>query len=383
MATKRLFDNDAYRMEFDGEVVEVRINNGKTEVILDQTLFFPEQGGQTPDKGVLAGHEVIDVQVDKSDVITHTLAGICDIAPGQRVEGVIDFNHRYANMQQHSGEHVFSGICNAKYGYDNVGFHLSDHVVTIDTSGPLTDEQVKELELLTNKAIMENHPVKTYYPSEAELEKINYRCKSGIKGDIRIVEIEGVDICACCAPHVRSTGEIGIFKVMDAVKYKGGTRITILCGYRALEAFCDALALQKDICQRLSSSPSELAGNIDRLKNEVGNLKGEIAKGQAALLATELQKIDADAENVMIFLGELDNKVMRDAVNELVAGHDGFCGIFAGDRFIVGSKSRDCNEAAVILRGMGIKCGGSAAMIQGSADMTTISADDIRKALGV
>ena len=187
MATIRLFDNDAYQTSFNATVVDAHINEDKTTVILNQTLFFPEQGGQTPDKGMLAGFEVIDVQVDKDDTIVHTLLGACDIKAGDLVEGEIDFKHRYDNMQQHSGEHIFSGICNAKYGYDNVGFHLSDHVVTIDTSGPLTDDQLKELEFLANKAIWENHPVKTYYPSQSELEQIDYRCKSGIKGDIRIV----------------------------------------------------------------------------------------------------------------------------------------------------------------------------------------------------
>ena len=172
LKTIKLYDQSAYDTEFDAVVVsceKVESKSGVTyQVVLDQTLFFPEEGGQTPDTGTLSGIEVKDVQV-KNDIITHTLGEALEV--GMKVHGEIDWKHRFNNMQQHSGEHIFSGLVHGKYGYDNVGFHLSDSVVTMDFNGVLTEHQVAEIEYEANQVIVSNRPIKVSFPSKKELSK--------------------------------------------------------------------------------------------------------------------------------------------------------------------------------------------------------------------
>ena len=218
--TVRLYDQDAYATEFEAEVLaceEVEKKEKKVyQIWLDQTLFFPEEGGQSPDMGTIDGIKVLDVQI-KDEVITHTLAA--PLAVGTTVKGVVDWKHRFYNMQQHSGEHIFSGIVHNRFGYDNVGFHLSDSIVTMDFNGVITAEDIEEIETEVNQAIIENIPVEVSYPTKEELKVLEYRSKIEIEGQVRIVTIPGYDVCACCAPHVRRTGEIGMLKVMNVQSY--------------------------------------------------------------------------------------------------------------------------------------------------------------------
>ena len=215
-ATIKLYDQDAYAVKFTAKVLSCRENIEKNrttyETVLDQTHFFPEEGGQSPDKGTINGVEVLDVQI-KKDVIFHTLKA--PLTEGSKVEGEIDWTHRFSNMQQHSGEHIFSGLVHGKFGYDNVGFHLSDQSVTMDFNGILSDTEVREIEQKVNECIARNIEIEVTFPSK-ELEKqLEYRSKIEIEDQIRIVTIPGFDVCACCAPHVRRTGEIGILKVLN------------------------------------------------------------------------------------------------------------------------------------------------------------------------
>ena len=222
--TRKLYDEDARLLEFSGTVLSCEYDEKKKGylVILDQTAFFPEEGGQTPDKGSIDGKEVLDVQI-KDDVITHYLAE--PMEAGSMVKGTIDWQHRFFNMQQHSGEHLFSGLAYRKYGLKNVGFHLSNQIVTMDFDKALSEAQLKEMEWEINEAIVANVEIKTGYPTKEALESMDYRSKIEIDGAVRIVEILGYDVCACCAPHVARTGEIGGFKIQTVQNYKGGVRI--------------------------------------------------------------------------------------------------------------------------------------------------------------
>ena len=224
--TIKLYDNDAYATQFEANVLysNETEHNGQTcyEIILDKTLFFPEEGGQTPDKGTINGMEVLDVQI-KDDIITHYIKAeqpIDIVKENDAVTGSIDWTHRFSNMQQHSAEHIFSGLVYKEYGYQNFGFHLSDNIVTMDFNGPLTIEQIEELEWKVNQAIVQNVAIDTCYPTTGELAMLTYRSKLELETNVRIVTIEGYDVCACCAPHVKRTGEIGGFKVINAQNYK-------------------------------------------------------------------------------------------------------------------------------------------------------------------
>ena len=373
MSTRKLYDMDAYQITFEGKIISCNKCEDDTcyRVVLDQTLFFPEEGGQSPDKGILGGANVLDVQI-MGDVIIHTIDR--ELEEGAMVEGAIDWNHRFSNMQQHSGEHIFSGLTYKKYGYQNVGFHLSDQIVTMDFDGPLTMQQVEELEWEVNRVIAENVPVKTGYPDKETLAKLMYRSKKEIEGAIRIVEFEGYDICACCAPHVARTGEIGGFKIQSVQNYKGGVRISYLCGFRALDEAKKKAQILSELSGILTTSQESLAENVQKLKVKNQNLQLQLNQAKQALMEYKLEQLPTGKRDVLLFEKEIEASVMRHVINRLVENHEGICGIFVGDdtegyQFIIGSRERDCRQIATLMRQqLGAKGGGSPAMIQGSVN---------------
>ena len=371
--TVRLYDQDAYATEFEAEVLaceEVEKKEKKVyQVWLDQTLFFPEEGGQSSDMGTIDGIKVLDVQI-KDEVITHTLAA--PLAVGTTVKGVVDWKHRFYNMQQHSGEHIFSGIVHNRFGYDNVGFHLSDSIVTMDFNGVITAEDIEEIETEVNQAIIENIPVEVSYPTKEELKVLEYRSKIEIEGQVRIVTIPGYDVCACCAPHVRRTGEIGMLKVMNVQSYKGGVRISILCGFRALEAFRQKADIITELMAQFSTNQEALVENVTKLKNTNQTMKNQLASAKQELMEYKVAAIPEDSENAILFESDLDTPVVRNVVNGLVEKFTGICAVFVGNdesgyQFIVGSKNKDCRAIAAALREkLSARGGGSDKMIQGS-----------------
>ena len=384
--TVRLYDRDAYARVFEATVIScqeiTKEDRRLYEVVLDQTLFFPEEGGQSPDKGVINDIQVTDVQIN-NEIITHYLESA--IPAGSKVMGRIDWAHRFNNMQQHSGEHVFSGIVHKKFGYDNVGFHLSDQVVTMDFNGVLTAEQVAEIEWEVNQAIAQNVEIVISYPSKDELASIKYRSKIDIEGQVRIVTVTGYDVCACCAPHVRRTGEIGGLKVMSLQNYKGGVRISILCGLRALEAFREKCSIVSDLTAFLTTGQENLVTTVQKLKASNQSLSSELSAAKQQLLNQKLSDIPEDQANVIIFESGIDTKIVRNVVNGLVKKHSGICGLFVGSdsegyNYVIGSSSQDCKILANTLREkLGAKGGGSPQMIQGSVKAT---AADIQTWLG-
>ena len=378
--TIRLFDKDAYAIKFASNVISCEKAGDRFEIILKETLFFPEQGGQSPDKGVLGGAEVVDVQ-NKEGVIVHVTNAEPKIENGA-VSGEINWDHRFSNMQQHTGEHVFSGIIHEKCGYENKGFHLSDNSVTLDTSGPLTEEQIREIEKEANRVIWENRAVKTYFPSEEELASIEFRCKDGIEGDVRLVEIESIDTCACCAPHVMSTCQIGVLKVIDFQNYKGGTRISILCGNRALEYMEAGEDILKKLSSDLSCKREQILEFIDKIKEDKIKAIGQLKTFQAKELEKSLAELDKSVESPLCFTAIEDSNTIRNAVNSLTEKHRGYCCVFSGRdgnyRYIIGSSEKDCQILMAKLKEIGAKGGGSKQMIQGTINL---SKDEIEGAI--
>lgn len=381
MKTIKLYDIDAYATNFEAEVTDCRKADQGFLVELDRTLFFPEEGGQSPDKGILGGQEVLDVQIDKEGTITHLVGQ--EMPVGEKVSGSIDWKHRFSNMQQHSGEHIFSGTVNRLFGYNNVGFHLSNQIVTMDFDGVLTPEEVDRVELLVNEAIVSNIPIEVTFPSKEELEQLEYRSKIEIEGQVRIVSIPGVDVCACCAPHVRRTGEIGFLKVMSVQNYKGGVRISMLCGFRALMAFREKAGVITELSGILTTGQEKLAESVTKLKNQTISLNNRLMQAKQELLQIRLQEIPKEQSSVLIFEEDLEDAVIRTGVNRLVEQHDGICGIFSGDeesgyKYIVGSKTKDCRELAARMRQtLQARGGGSPAMIQGFVSATRSQICDV------
>ena len=386
--TIKLYDTTPYETSFTAKVLSCEEMDDKMQykvykVILDQTLFFPEEGGQSPDKGTMNGIEVIDVQI-KDNIVEHYLAVSSletpPFSPNTSINGTIDWNHRFSNMQQHSAEHIFSGTVHRDYHLNNVGFHLSDNIVTMDFDGVLTTEQIEDVEWKVNCAIAKNVEIDARYPSKEELAGLTYRSKMEIDGPVRIVTIPGYDVCACCAPHVRRTGEIGMLKVMTVQNYKGGVRISILCGFRALQAFREKNKIVSQLTQFLSTNQETIFDRVSQMKEQNQELKLQIGILKQEAMLGKIEGIAEAQENVILIENELDTVIVRNVVNALVEKHTGICGVFVGNdaegyRFILGSKTMDCKGIATQLReAFGAKCGGSQVMIQGSL---TASAENI------
>ncbi len=371
---RKLFYEDINITEFEAVVVSCDYDNDKKlyKVLLDSTAFFPEEGGQSADVGTLNGQDVKDVQI-KDDLVYHYVENAMEV--GHKALGFVDWNQRFDFMQQHSGEHILSGLIHNKFGYNNVGFHLSTNEVTMDFNGTLSWEQIHVLEFEANKVIYKNLPIEISYPSSDELANMEYRSKIEIDGQVRIVTIPEVDVCACCAPHVAYTGQIGILKVAGLQSYKGGVRLNILCGQRALKDYSAKLDSVSAMAQDMSIKQDQVVEGYRRLKEECQALKLKVNDIQAKCLNMSLSSLPSpeESKNAVLFTDISDNVAIRNAVNELMEKYSGYCSVFAGEngsyRFVVGSKELDCNELATKLRSeLGAKCGGNKVMIQGSVD---------------
>ena len=272
-ATERLFDLDPSCLAFDAGVLSCEPKKDAWEVVLDRTAFFPEGGGQGADHGILGDAKILDFH-DKSGVIVHTADR--PLSAGTIVRGEVDAERRLSNSQQHTGEHILSGIIHGLYGYNNVGFHIGSDAVTVDVGGLLTEDDLRRVERLANECIWRDVPVKAWFPTPEELKDITYRSKKEIDGGLRIVQIEGADCCACCGTHVASTGRVGQIKIISAIHYKGGMRLSILCGMRALEYENRLLEENRAVSHALSAKPGELAEAVARLQQERDGLKESI-----------------------------------------------------------------------------------------------------------
>lgn len=380
METVKLYDLHPYDTTFCATIQAIEYDKNTT-LILDQTLFFPEEGGQCADGGTINGHEVIDVQISQG-VIKHILKGHVKLEVGHEVQGEIDWALRFSNMQNHSGEHIFSGIVHREYGYDNVGFHLGKDVVSVDFNGPIDESNLRRIEKEVNQVIYENRVIRAYYPGDEELATLEYRSKKEVDAPLRIVEIEDCDVCACCAPHVMHTGEVGLFKAVHMMNYKGGVRIFILCGQRALDYVLKLDDNMNAIYHMLSANDTSVVKYVQQLIDTNNALKQEIFH----LNKKEIQRLieEADDSHRYFFIEELDKNLQREMVNNLAERVGGYVGVFvghdqAGYRFILASHNDDTTKLFDKLKELGAKGGGNALMVQGYMKATRDTIEDIIK----
>ncbi|MFR7837807.1 MAG: alanyl-tRNA editing protein [Faecalibacterium sp.] len=277
--TQKYYEADAYRREADAVILAAEPDGrGGGKLALDGTVFYPEGGGQPADHGTLtlpdgARLTVTDVH-EQGGVIWHRVDALPDTAaPGTAVTGRIDWAWRFDKMQQHTGEHILSGILHQMFGAENVGFHIGSDAVRMDTSVPISAEGLREAELAANRMVWQNVPVLITYPTREELARMTYRSKKEIEGQVRIVTIPGADVCACCGTHTAATGAVGQIKILAAENYKGGVRLSIVCGERALLAAQAMRQRQADIGALLSAKPSETAHAVHRVYDEYTALK--------------------------------------------------------------------------------------------------------------
>lgn len=285
MSTTRLFDQDAYLGEFEATVERSVCEGGMYRVLLDQTAFFPEGGGQPADEGTLDGIFVTDVQEIDGE-IWHTVEA--PLEPGKTVVGKLDFEKRFSNMQNHCGEHIVSGIVHRIYGFNNVGFHMGSDVITVDFDGVLTEEQLYDVEQEANEARASKCSGYDQLSVKGRAWKpLDYRSKKEIEGQVRIVTIEGYDSCACCGTHVAKTGEIRLIKILSAQKYKGGVRVTMLSGEKAYADYCLKHINTLGIARLLSVKPEEAGDAVVRLKQKNIEMKKEIKQLKKELYALQ------------------------------------------------------------------------------------------------
>jgi len=383
--TEKLYYKDSHMKEFEATVVsceEKLSSKGEKEgyrIILNRTAFFPEGGGQCGDIGWLSEAEVVDTR-EKGGIIYHETKN--PLERGCTVKGRLNFEVRFDRMQQHTGEHILSGLVHNLYGYDNVGFHLGDEFTTLDFNGELTAEQVEDLEIRANRAVFENVPIQVLYPTKEQLKQVDYRSKIEIDGQVRIVSIPGYDICACCAPHVDRSGEIGLIRIINCEKHRGGCRMTILCGFRALADYQKKQKSVTEVSVALSAKPEKIGEAVLHMKEQQERLREQLNRMQERYLQQKLAELPSGSRNVCIFEEELDNIAARNFVNGAVERCEGVCGVFVGTdgngyHYILGSRSvdlrifsRELNEK---FHGKG---GGKPEMVQGSLKG---HAEEIRK----
>ncbi len=371
--TEKLYDRDAYLTEFDCKVLNLYSDNDYIYIETDRTAFFPEGGGQTSDKGWLDGAYVENVQIIDNKIIhfvENTEENVELLKNSTSLHGKIDMKKRFSDMQQHSGEHIFSGIAHKLFGCTNVGFHLGSEVVTLDFDKFLDENDICKVENLVNKAIWDNLEIKIHFPTDDELSKIEYRSKIEIEGRVRLVEIPGVDMCACCAPHVKRTGEIGIVEVVNSEKYKGGTRVSILCGERALKDIRHKLNENRKISVLTKTKPSETAEAVERLLKEKDRLEYDLVGANREILFSKAEAIE-NQKKIIIFDKKLEGKLLMEFTESIKDKADEFVACFCGEegayRYCVASKDADLRSLAKELNSaFSGKGGGRPNFVQGS-----------------
>ena len=368
--TEKLYYRDSHLFRFTSEVLRCEEADGKYLVVLKETAFFPEGGGQPADTGLLGGVRVLDAHEKNGEVLHY-----CDapLAVGAAVTGEIDAEQRLRRMQNHSGEHIFSGTAHSLFGCSNVGFHIGADDMTLDFDYVFTAEDVERIETLANEAVRRNLPVRVFFPSPEELAALDYRSKKELSGEVRIVEIPGVDRCACCAPHVSYTGEIGIIKVLNFEKHRGGTRLSLLCGMQALEDYRRKLRSASEISALLSVRRDAVSEAVQRLLEERDALKEKRAALSLELMRLKAEAVPAGQRNVCLFVDVSDEIAARELCNLVMEKCSCLAAVFfpaseGGYRYIIGSRTRDLRkESKAINTGIQGRGGGRPEMIQGSA----------------
>jgi len=372
---EKLYEQDPFLTKFEAKVLSCVKGKKGFDIVLDRTAFFPEGGGQPYDTGRLeiagSGEKVKVLEVhDRGDEIVHT----CDrpIEACTLVTGVLDWDRRFDLMQQHSGEHIVSGLAHYLWGCENVGFHLGAEVVTIDLDRPLTQEQFDTLERTANWHLWQiNAPVEITYPSHEELEHIHYRSKKEIDGQVRIVTFPGADCCACCGTHVKTPAQVGLIKLLSMQKFREGVRIELVCGGRAFRYLSRALEQNTQVSRLLSAKVFETGAAVERLLGENEALKSRLLSLEEARSAALAEQY-ANAGDVLLFEDGLSPDALRRLCDAVLHTCGGRCACFSGSdgsgyKYAVGKQGGDLRDFTKELnQALSGRGGGKPDFVQGS-----------------
>lgn len=375
--TTKLYENSQDLLVFRARVRECLPRDGGFGILLDRTAFFPEEGGQGADHGRLGDANVTDVRLSGDEILHITDA---PLPVGAEVEGCLDAARRRRHMQVHTGEHILSGVLHTLFGATNVGFHLGDGEVTLDLDIPLAEKELAAAEEAANRAVFENRAVRILYPTPEELPHLDYRAKLALSEGVRLVEIEGVDLCACCAPHVARTGECGLIKIVSHMNYKGGTRLSIAVGVDALADYRQKQENVHAVSVALSVPEAEVADGVARLQSALSAERGVSATLRAALRAERLSALPRG--DAVLSYPDLDAGALRLYAEEGAARTEGTVLVLlpTGEtcRYAMASRSADVKARAAALHALlGGRGGGHPSLVQGSF---AASADAVRAA---
>ena len=365
---EKLYEAKPYLTHFSATVESCTQGKKGWDILLNQTAFYPEGGGQPYDTGTLGGVSVLEVHQREGRVV-HTCAA--PLEAGSQVEGQIDWPRRFDLMQHHSGEHIVSGIAHSLYGCDNVGFHMGSDVITIDLNVELTPDQVAQLEARANQYIWEDHPIAVTYPTSEELEHLEYRSKKVLTGQVRIVSFPGADTCACCGTHVSSSGQVGLVKLLSCQKFRDGVRIELVCGKRALDYLSQVWEQNHQISNLLSAKTMQTSGAVRRLLEENAALKSRILTMEEQQFAALAQRY-AGQGDVVVFESGLSPDSLRRLCGAVQTACGGRCACFSGEdgsgyQYAVGQPGGDLRPLAKALnQALQGRGGGKPDFIQGT-----------------
>ena len=367
METKKLYYDNPFLRRFAAVVTSCVEAKGGWAVTLDQTAFYPEGGGQPYDTGTLGGVKVLEVH-EKGGTVTH-LCG-APLAAGESVEGEIDWVRRFDHMQQHSGEHICSGLICTRFHCDNVGFHMGADIVTIDFNADISWDALMEIEAAANRYIYEDHPIDIQLHRGAELDAIDYRSKKPLEGDVRIVTFPQADCCACCGTHVARSGQVGLVKFLSVQRFRDGVRIELLCGARAHRYLSACWEQNMQLSQALSVKPTASHAAVERLLGELGALKLRCARLEETAFAQTAAQY-AGAGNVVLFEDELSGDSLRKLCDAVMKTCGGRCAVFAGAdgayKYAIGCTGGDLRELTKKLNAeLNGRGGGKPGFVQGS-----------------
>ena len=326
MQTRKLYYEDSHMTAFEGEVLSCEARSGGFAVILSATAFYPEGGGQAADTGLLGSVRVLSTK-EEGEAVVHLCDGPLEV--GAVVTGTIDWAPRFLRMQQHSGEHIVSGIINRRYGYHNTGFHMGNESITIDFDGIIPAEDLPSIEAEANSAVWSNIPVKCWYPSEEELPSVFYRTKKALPWPVRIVQVPGFDSCACCGTHVKMTGEIGLIKLFSVVPFRGGTRMEMACGKQALDFLNRTYEQNKQVSQAFSAKIWETGAAARRMNEVLAQQKYRITGLELRIFRTIAEDY-AGKGDVVHFEEGLDSTGVRELADAIAEHCGGAAAVFSG-----------------------------------------------------
>lgn len=367
MQTRKLYYEDCHLAVFSATVTDCQEAESGWLITLDATAFYPEGGGQACDLGTLGDARVLDVR-EQGEQVVH----LCDrpLEVGSTVEGRLDWQRRFDLMQQHSGEHILSGIVCSAYNCSNSGFHVGKDVMEIDFDAPIPPEDIPGIELQCNQIIWDNRPIHCHIPDPETLAKTPYRTKRALPWPVRLVQIPGNDSCACCGVHVASTGEVGIIKIISCVKFHQGVRLELVCGQRAWDYLQKVFDQNRQVSQLLSAKPLETGEAAKKLLDTLAAEKLRSAHLQKQVLEGIAQSY-VNQSDVLHFADGLEPGAVRDLADRISRVCSGYAAVFSpkegGFSYCIAAQEGDLRQLGKDMNtALGGKGGGKPNFQQGT-----------------